>query len=160
MYFNQLHTVDEVKAEYRRLAKQYHPDLGGTDELMKAINNAYHAALKGCHGQTRKGENNQEFRYTYDAEVEQGVMDKIHELLALKLEGVSIALMGTWVWITGDTRTVKDALKAKGCKYSGDKQCWYWHGGKYRRRHSKSVPLSSIARSYGYRTFSAQSAID
>ncbi|MDR2597279.1 MAG: hypothetical protein LBC76_08180 [Treponema sp.] len=36
-YFNSK-TLDELKAEYRRLAKENHPDLGGDTETMKEIN--------------------------------------------------------------------------------------------------------------------------
>ena len=32
---------DEIKSAYRKLAKQYHPDLGGDAEKLKAINEAY-----------------------------------------------------------------------------------------------------------------------
>jgi len=34
-------TQDEIKAAYRKLAKQHHPDLGGDAEKLKAINEAY-----------------------------------------------------------------------------------------------------------------------
>lgn len=37
-YFTNIKTLDELKAAYRRLAMQYHPDMGGDTETMKAIN--------------------------------------------------------------------------------------------------------------------------
>ena len=37
-YFTNIRTLDELKAAYRRLAMQYHPDMGGDTEAMKAIN--------------------------------------------------------------------------------------------------------------------------
>jgi DnaJ-class molecular chaperone len=33
--------IGELRTEYYNLAKKYHPDMGGTDEAMKAINNEY-----------------------------------------------------------------------------------------------------------------------
>jgi hypothetical protein len=39
-------TVREVKQVYRRLAKQYHSDLGGSDEKFKLVHEAYEAAMK------------------------------------------------------------------------------------------------------------------
>ena len=39
-YFTHCKTLDELKAEYRRLAKQNHPDLGGSTEEMQRINAA------------------------------------------------------------------------------------------------------------------------
>jgi DNA polymerase sigma len=37
-YFNKTKTIDELKSEYRRLAKENHPDHGGDSETMKEIN--------------------------------------------------------------------------------------------------------------------------
>lgn len=34
-------TLDEVKALHKKLAKQYHPDLGGDTETMQTINREY-----------------------------------------------------------------------------------------------------------------------
>lgn len=34
-------TLEQLKKEYRALAMQYHPDCGGSDELMKELNNRY-----------------------------------------------------------------------------------------------------------------------
>lgn len=41
MYFKNCHSLSELKKEYRRLCKIHHPDKGGNDETMKAINNEY-----------------------------------------------------------------------------------------------------------------------
>ena len=38
--------MKEVKAIYRRLAKQYHPDMGGDAEKMKELTKAYEKALR------------------------------------------------------------------------------------------------------------------
>ena len=35
---NDCKTLDEVKAQYKKLAKQYHPDLGGDTATMQEIN--------------------------------------------------------------------------------------------------------------------------
>jgi DnaJ-class molecular chaperone len=40
-WFNECKTIEEVKAEYKKLAKQYHPDLGGDTATMQEINKAY-----------------------------------------------------------------------------------------------------------------------
>lgn len=40
-YFTNCKTLNELKAEYRRLVMIHHPDRGGDEEAMKAINNEY-----------------------------------------------------------------------------------------------------------------------
>ncbi len=41
-YFMSCKTLDELKREYRRLSKIHHPDRGGDEETMKAINSEHY----------------------------------------------------------------------------------------------------------------------
>jgi uncharacterized protein YecT (DUF1311 family) len=45
-YFKNFNTEAEVKAEYKRLSKINHPDMGGNADVMSKINIAYQKALK------------------------------------------------------------------------------------------------------------------
>jgi hypothetical protein len=152
-WFAAQRTVEEVKRRYRTLAQQYHPDLGGNTRDMQDINNEYQAALKACDGQTSKGSDNKDHTYRYNCEVETAVMEKIQELLRWNFEGVTVALIGTWIWLTGDTKTHKDQIKALGLKYSGEKVAWYWHTGSYHRRSKHGASFGSMASRYGYQQF-------
>ena len=40
-YFPSVTTAEQLKSEYRKLCKQYHPDKGGSTEQMQAINAQY-----------------------------------------------------------------------------------------------------------------------
>jgi DnaJ-domain-containing protein 1 len=40
--------ADDVKTAYRKQARRHHPDLGGDEEMMKSINQAYELALTWC----------------------------------------------------------------------------------------------------------------
>ncbi len=68
-YFDHLHTVADIKQEYRRLALLHHPDRpGGDTATMQAINAQYHAALERCDGQTATGSDGNDHTYTYNAD--------------------------------------------------------------------------------------------
>lgn len=41
MFFDAIHTLDDLKAAYRKLAMQHHPDMGGDTETMQCINAEY-----------------------------------------------------------------------------------------------------------------------
>lgn len=53
------------------------------------------------------------------------------DIISRKIEslGVTVTLSGTWLWISGDTYPLRDALKAIGCRWSGKRREWYWHAG-------------------------------
>lgn len=150
-WFAGFETPEAIKIRYRKLAMKYHPDRGGDVEAMQEINAQYQDALKYCDGQTSE-DNGKEYTYRYQAEVEQAIMEKIAELLSLNMSQVDVALIGVWIWITGDTKPVKDSLKEAGCKWHTKRKCWYWHNGKKRRSYSKAG-LGQIAEKYGYRHF-------
>jgi hypothetical protein len=152
-WFVGLHTVEEIKSHYRRLAMQHHPDRGGDTAKMQDINAQYLVALKACHGQTSHDTEGREHTYRYNEAVEQAVMDKLYEILRIKFDG-QVSLIGTWIWIQGETRPVKDQLKAIGCLWHSKRAMWYWRQQEYRSRYS-GQGLDALAARYGCRDFEA-----
>ena len=150
-YFQNCRNLDELKKEYRRLSMIHHPDRGGDPEIMKAINAEHDEVfeiLKKQHNEThdehhQTTETPEEFR-------------KIIDLL-LKLDGLEVELCGSWLWIGGETRKHKEALKAAGCRWSKNKLLWYWRhpeDGCYKRT-GKSKTMNQIRFKYGSQTFQA-----
>ncbi len=159
-YFTNCDTVTEIKKQYRKLCSIHHPDKGGDTETMKDINLEYKTALKNLDGKVEEGTDGKEHTYRYNEATEQAIIDKINELLALDLTGVEIALIGTWIWITGNTKPVKTALKNAKCKWHGKRKCWFFNVGAKSKYNSKAS-LTDLAESYGYKSFntSGQKAI-
>lgn len=147
-FFTGLTTVEAIKKHYRDLCKQHHPDLGGDEETMKAVNAQYQDALKGSHGQQSFDEDGKTHTYTYNAEREEEIAQKLRELLALKMEGVDIYLIGCWVWIKGDTKPHRDALKNLACRWHAKNVCWYYRPEGYRTFNS-GKGLGELAQKYG-----------
>lgn len=148
-------TVEEIKARYRRLAMSHHPDRGGDAEIMKALNREYHEALRRCHGTTTAGSEGADHTYYYNQDIEQAVMDKLADLLHLNLPNIRVMLVGTWLWIDGDTKPVKQHIKDLAFRWHHNRGKWYWHAGRYRRGQSRGE-FSEIAGKYGYREFSSE----
>ena len=150
MYFTNCKTLDELKAEYRRLAMKHHPDRGGDTATMQRINAEY---------ETRFEELKHEYNASRDEEhqTNEAPADfiKIIETL-LKLDGVEVELCGCWLWIGGDTKKHKEELKAAGCRWSANKQRWYWrpaYGTSAHHRGNQS--LGMIRAKYGSQRFTA-----
>ena len=148
-YFFGVLTVDAIKKHYRQLAMLHHPDIGGDHETMQEINKQYHKALKGCHGQTTQTDTGKEYAYRYDEALEQSVVEAIAKLIALQMPNVTIALIGTWVWIVGDTKPYKDAIKAIGCKWHRTRECWFFSAHPHKGFYSRSG-FDGLAARYGY----------
>jgi hypothetical protein len=151
-YFDHLFTVADIKGQFKDLAMKHHPDRGGDTATMQTINAQYHEALKRCNGERTTGENNREHRYEYDAEVEQAIMDKIMVLIALRMPEVKVALIGTWIWVTGETKPWKEQLKVEGLRWHVARKCWYFTTQKRKSFYSRKG-LSQLADRYGYKEF-------
>ena len=147
-FFSNCKNVDEIKALYRTLAKEHHPDLGGDEDIFKALGEAYHAALLGQHGtyQTTDETTGKDRNYYYNRQREADCMAKLHELLIAGLVGCEIWLIGTWLWVTGETKEHREALKALKLRWHSKRVAWYWHAPSKRRySYNAKATLSDLA---------------
>jgi|SRR5579871_32282 len=142
IYFSGCKTIDEIKALYKRLAKQNHPDLGGDTATMQAINKEYAFAC------VHVGKSSGLSRDELDSEI------KISELYReaiekiIHLPGIVIEVVGHWIWVTGNTYTVKQELKAAGFYFASKKAAWYFRSEEYKTKGGKKT-LDEIRRKYG-----------
>jgi hypothetical protein len=132
-WFKECKTIDEVKAEYKRLAKQYHPDLGGDTATMQEINKAYAFAS----AKTIKGAN-------LSSEAYRKAIEAI-----IYLDGILIELVGAWIWVTGNTRPNKEILKAAGFLFASKKVAWYFRTAEYKVSKGGKKSLDEIRDKYG-----------
>jgi len=136
--------LNELRMIYRTLALKYHPDKGGDTATMQEINNEYDILSK------RLIDGNVDFsegRKVYEREVSEELKEKISQIVTLP--GVVVEIIGSWIWVTGNTRPVKDDLKEAGLKFSPKKTAWYWHCGNYRKVSKKQYDLNSIRNMWG-----------
>lgn len=160
-YFDNLTEVSSVKKKYRKLCFEHHPDRGGDVEIMQEINVQYMSALSAANGQVSQDDRGQSHTYHYNEEKEQELIDKIGELLALHMQNIDIALIGVWIWITGETKQYKEQLKELRCKWHSKRKCWYFNNGK-KSRYNRKGSLNDLANKYGYKSFenNSQNAIN
>jgi len=140
-------TLEELKAMYRKLTMQHHPDRGGNDEAMKAINNEYDELfprLKDVH-KTKDGE-------TFTAkqastETSDNFKDLINELM--KMDNIVIEIIGCFVWVTGNTKPYREQLKALKFQWHSKKIAWYLKPDDYAKQSRKDYDLDEIRAMYG-----------
>lgn len=149
-FFTNCRTLDELKAEYRRLAMKHHPDRGGDTRTMQDINGEYEQVFEIL--KARHNETHDEHHQTTETAAE--YRDIINRLM--KLDGLVIELCGSWLWISGETYAHKDELKAAGCRWSSSKKMWYWrHEEDSRPWHRGKSTIAEIRMKYGSQVFNA-----
>ena len=133
-YFKDVKNLKELKAAHLELAKIHHPDNGGDAATMAAINAEYDEKVKELAKKEAPA------KHTTDAadgmtdeEIARAIAEEfkatLDKLMRLNLDGVKVELIGSWLWISGNTKPIKEELKALGCRWCPKKtgQPWTWH---------------------------------
>jgi len=143
-WFKDVKTLDELRLMYRKLALLHHPDRGGSTAAMQEINNEYEILSNRL---ILSNTGFSEGRKSWEEFVSSEIRDKLNEIIFL--EDIIIEIIGSWIWVTGNTRAVKDQLKLHGFKFSPNKQAWYWQTGDYRKLSRKQFSMDDLRMMYG-----------
>lgn len=148
MYFDHCQNLNELKAAYKKLALQHHPDMGGDVRIMQAVNAEYDSVftiLKELQNIEAEQPESRTRKTTETPEEFRAIVDAL-----LKIEGIEVELCGAWLWISGDTYENRAALKACGCMWSRSKKRWYWRHGEDDCRWSRGkTSMGDIRAKYG-----------
>ncbi|MDK2062759.1 hypothetical protein PT520_09545 [Aliarcobacter butzleri] len=132
--FKEVTELVEAKKLYKNLAKKLHPDVGGDEESFKALNAVYNHILE--HGLFFSSET------SFDLDIEKIISQVLH------FENIEIEVVGKWIWISGDTRAIKETLKNLGFKWASKKMMWYY-GELLKCKSRKEKSIEEIRLTYG-----------
>ena len=141
-YFKDCTTIEEVKARYKILAKQHHPDCGGDTATMQAVNTEYAFAC----AKILKGENLTDEETSEQIRLSEEYRKVIEQII--NLPGIVIEIVGAWIWVTANTYPVRKELKAAGLFFAPKKQAWYYRAEEYKTKGGKKT-LDEIREKYG-----------
>jgi len=134
--FKGIEGINEAKKVYKELAKKLHPDVGGDNEMFKLLNEVYNNILENGLNFLNEDE--------FDLELEK-VISKI-----LHFENIVIEVVGSWIWLSGDTISIKETLKELNFKWASKKKMWYY--GEMKGRNPKQKSMDDIKAKYGCQT--------
>ena len=134
--FQDVEGINEAKKIYKTLAKKLHPDIGGSEEEFKLLNEIYNHLI----------EHKIYFSNSSKIDIE---LEKIISLI-LHFENINIELIGSWVWVSGDTKEIKEKLKEIGFKWASKKKMWYY--GEMKAKNPNPKSMEEIKAKYGSET--------
>ena len=134
--FKGVEGINEAKKIYKTLAKKLHPDVGGSEEEFKILNSVYTDLIE------------HKIYFSNDIKIDIE-LEKIISLI-LHFENITIELVGSWVWVSGDTREIKEKLKELDSRWAMKKKMWYFGEMKSKNRARKS--MEEIKSKYGSET--------
>jgi hypothetical protein len=133
--------VADLKQTYKKLCLQLHPDKGGDHETFVKMGDEYERLLK-----TLINKENSESNYTkWDFDLEKSLMEKINSLMIFS--NINIEIIGSWLWIDGDTKPIRSELGKLGFRWSSNKK--KWHFGTTKKKTKKKFTLDQIRDLYG-----------
>lgn len=122
--------AQDVKAQYRDLIKKHHPDKGGKTADMQQINAEYEYLMKAGLESVKNSTDINEQRAWSDYKQYADILQKI-----IFLEGLKIEIIGSWLWLSGNTYTHYETIKNAGFRFSASKKSWYWYNGIDTAKH-------------------------
>lgn len=149
-FFNNVETLEDLKKEYRKLIFKLHPDRGGNEEDFKAMKNEYDELFV----RLQKGEGASHFERKEDINQFKDIIESL-----IHFDGILIDVVGSWIWLGGDTKPYKDDIKALGFMWSSKHKKWFFNGDNKKRRIINKKTYEEIKNEYGCKTYKSSGAM-
>ena len=149
-FFQGIENLEEAKKIFKDLAKKIHPDKGGKKEDFQKLNSTFEKViLEFTENQFKKNKKENE-----EVEVDKDLLNIINQLIFQDL--IIIELIGSWLWVSGETYNIKDQLKKLGFKWSKNKKSWYYTKQELKKKRGYYKNLEDIKKVYKCNKFNTK----
>lgn len=133
-------TKADIDAAWRAMAAKYHPDRNPAGAEMMKLINAARDALKDFEGESADaGESQADYGDALNAALN----------AIINLDGLEIEICGAWLWVGGETKRHKEALKAAGFRWASRKKKWNFRPDNWKSLSRGNVSMDDIRSRYG-----------
>mgnify|MGYP006895910317 CR=1 FL=1 len=84
---------------------------------------------------------------TFDYKADEALRNVINNIVSF--DGINIEVVGSWVWVDGNTFTYREELKKLGFKWSKNRKKWHFSTEPSGKWHKKKMSFEDIQRKYG-----------
>ena len=144
-YFKNVETVEDLRKEYKRLVFQLHPDKGGNEEAFKEMINEYEKLFKIL-PKTKTNKKEKTEKTINDLKMDKELRETLESILQFK--DIEVEVIGSYLWVYGNTYPIKEQLKALKFFWSKGHKCWMWNGQE-KKYYKKSTNKNAIVDKYG-----------
>ena len=140
-----------LRAFFHKLCLELHPDKHPNEaEKYKALfqdmmNEYEEFLLYFIPGQNQAQRDKKSPEFTQEAETD--LAQVIADLM--KFSALVIEICGSWLWVSGNTYSIKEQLKDLGFKWQHSKKLWYFAGYEFKPRKRKIMSMDHIYTRYG-----------
>lgn len=132
-FFQSVTSLEGLKKQFRKLALELHPDKGGNEKDFINMKDEYDQLVK----EMSSGSAAKEFE-NFNSEAFKSIIEKLINY------DIELEIIGTWIWVSGNTFEAKTTLKELNFKWASKKKAWYFHEGDYKKKGKKNYSLEEI----------------
>jgi hypothetical protein len=143
-FFKNVTTLDELRKEFHRLAFIHHPDKGGDLKTMQSLNEEYELLSFEL---INSNQDFDESMKEWQMQLSEALQEKLDKIISLA--GIEIELIGNWLWVSGNTFSVRNILKQEGFYFSHPKGSWYFHQGPYLKKSGAIMSMEEMRKLWG-----------
>ena len=164
-YFKDVTTSEDLKSQYRKLCKQFHPDNGGCAADFVAMKEEFRKLWEMFQDVHRKM-NGETYRTTKEKRTYKSAdefMDMV-DFLTHKLK-VTVEINGSFIHVWGIERTDKEKqtklkeyvsrMPKLKLTFSGQKKCWRIYPADYVKKTGKTWSMDAIRQGFGSTVYKA-----
>lgn len=136
VFFQSVTSLEDLKKQFRKLALELHPDKGGNEKDFINMKNEYDHVFEQLKNNAPKNE---------DGSINFDELNNFKEILEQLINfDITLEVIGSWIWVSGNTFEAKTTLKELKFKWAAKKKAWYYHEEQYKKRSKKNYTLEEI----------------